>query len=299
MTVVGGGLAGTLVALRLRERGVAVRVVDRGRGASASLTAAGLFNPLTGPRLSPDAEGWDSLIPFYRRLEDRLGEGFVHPLTLFRPWPGTRTLRSRFPARAPGWRAEADDRGVWIQGGGWVDVPRLLAAGQARLASEGLWEDRLWTPGEGGGQAVIFCRGAADFQGPPWGGLPAMAGQAQAVRGDVLTVEVPGWNLEHAELGTFFALPVGGGKIRWGATHEPDIDDLGFRPQARQVLETALRRRLDGRPYRVVDHRWGLRPSSRHGVPLVLRHPDEAGWLLFNGFAGRGVARIPRALDQL
>ena len=302
--IVGAGLAGTLAGLEAERRGKSFVVVDEGAGASATRAAAGLFNPLTGPRFSADGEGWNRLVPFYRDLEQRLGVPILHQLPLIRPLDGAKIGSEAFPRFAPGWSAELclteqGGAGVWIEGGGWVDLHRLLDAARTRWLETGRLEPRCFRPREGRGNSVLFCGGLADFTGPEWFSVPGVSGQWQAVRGDVLTVRIPGFELNHGEVGPRFLLPLSDGLYRWGATHESDVADQGFRPSAKAQLEKQLRERLNGLSFEVVDHRWGVRPASRTKSPLVIKHPDQPGWILFNGFGGRGVALVPRWLDKL
>lgn len=303
LLIVGQGLAGTLAGLEAERRGLDFLVVDEGSGRTATRAAAGLFNPLTGPRFTADTDGWDRIVPHYQDLEQRLGAGFLHTLPLHRPWSGAKARPGRFPQEAPGWSARADGTGVWIDGGGWVDLPKLLDAARAHWKSTGRCEERRFSPDEGRGRSVLWCAGTADLAGPVWGAVPGVAGLWQPVRGDVLTVRIPSLTQPWAEVGPRFLVPVGDNLFRWGATHESGVDDQGFRPGARTTLEEALTRWLESQfpdrrpPFEVTGHVWGVRPSSRTGRPLVVRHPDEPGWALFNGLGGRGVAMGPRFVD--
>lgn len=299
MIVVGQGLAGTLAGLEAEARGVDFVVVDEGSGHTATRAAAGLFNPLTGPRFSP-GDHWDLLVPHYRDLEQRLGVALVHLLPLVRPLgagSGAKVGVDAFPRRGPGWSARVEtlqgEPRVVIEGGGWVDLPALLDASRARWSSQGRMEDRRFDPAEGHGKRVLWCPGAS-LAGPPWASADELW---QPVRGDVLTVRIPGLDRDYGEVGTRFLLPLGGDLFRWGATHESDVDDMGLRPAARALLEDELRSRVGD--FEVVDHRWGVRPSSRSHRPLVLGHPDEPGWTLFDGLGGRGVALGPPALPAV
>lgn len=298
LTIVGQGLAGTLAAFEAARRGLDFRIVDEGSGATASRAAAGLFNPLTGPRFTADTDGWDRIVPFYRDLEQRLGVALIHEIELVRPLVGASA--DRFPRSAPGWSAEVDPSGskVVIWGGGWLDLDALLDAARALWLGQGRLEERRFGS-EGFGDRVWWCGGVADLLTGPWKGLEEVKSRWQPVRGDVLTVRIPGRPAGAAEVGPLFLLPLGEGRFRWGATHEIDVADFGFRPLAREQLLRSLASQLGGQPFEVVDHRWGVRSTGRNRSPLVERHPDEPGWMLFNGFGGRGVSLIPRWLERL
>jgi glycine/D-amino acid oxidase-like deaminating enzyme len=226
------------------------------------------------------------------------GIRIVHPLPLLRTWANAKVGPEKFPRSVPGWTAEASPQGVRIEGGGWIDLPVLLDAARRHWLRSGRLEERIFDPSEGRGRRVLWCGGLADFTGPVWGPTQGMSNRWQGVRGDLLTVRVRGLALDYGEVGTRFLLPLGNDRYRWGATHESDVLDFGPRPEARALLERELSQRL-GRPFEVVDHTWGVRPSSRTKKPIILRHPDESGWTLFNGFGGRGVALIPRNLHAI
>jgi glycine/D-amino acid oxidase-like deaminating enzyme len=74
--VAGQGLAGTVFALSAIQRGLRVRVIDPEEPTSCSRVAAGLMNPLSGPRLNlgPLEEAyWEHARSFYRHWEPILG----------------------------------------------------------------------------------------------------------------------------------------------------------------------------------------------------------------------------------
>lgn len=301
LTVVGQGLAGTLAALAAEASGREVVVVDRGSGDTASRAAAGLFNPLTGPRFSPAPGAWDGIVPFYRNLEQRLGAALVHPLSLVRPLAGAKVGSDAFPRSGPGWTAwtEPGPQGdlVRIEGGGWLDIPALLDAARNRWRAAGRLEERWFDPEEALGREVWWCGGFPSLNEGPW--AEVVRGRWQPVRGDVLTVEVRGREQTWGEIGSRFLLPLGDRLFRWGATHESDVDDRGFRAEARKTLEDELAQRWGTTGWRVTAHAWGVRPASRGQGPLVEAHPDHPEWTLFNGFGGRGVSLIPLNLGTL
>src|SRR4051812_34065939 len=79
--IVGQGIAGSVLAWTLHRRGKKVLLVNSPQRPSASLVAAGIFNPLTGKKL---VRTWkaDQLFPFlktfYGGVEQELGVRFLH-----------------------------------------------------------------------------------------------------------------------------------------------------------------------------------------------------------------------------
>ena len=99
--VVGQGLAGTVLAWRLRERGARVLVIDREEGPNSSRVAGGLITPITGRQLAKSwriDESWPVARSFYREMESRLGCSFFHELPVARIFRGEEEL-SRWTAK--------------------------------------------------------------------------------------------------------------------------------------------------------------------------------------------------------
>lgn len=298
LLVAGAGLAGTLLALDQHQRGHPIEVWDDASGAGCSRVAAGLFNPLLGPRMSADPGGWDLLEPAYRRWEELLGTRFFHPLTIKRPWVGSKVTAAHFPRSGLGWSAAATDEGVCIEGGGWVNIPVLLDAARTFFRQQGLLREQRLTTGEAIGRRVVWCGGLDDFTSGVWGLDPMVEGRWQGIRGDVLTVEAPECHQSWISIGSRFLLPLGGGRFRWGATHEIDVVTREEKPPMRERLVAELCLVPGIGEFRVVDHQWGIRPASRSRKPLIGRHSQHRDWFLFNGFAGKGVSTIPRYLGS-
>ena len=82
-------MAGSCLALQLIQRGKKVLVIDRQHENSATQVAAGLFNPITGRKMT---KTWmaDILFPylheFYKQAEHLTGRTFLHSMNLYRPF---------------------------------------------------------------------------------------------------------------------------------------------------------------------------------------------------------------------
>ncbi|MDD5271482.1 MAG: FAD-dependent oxidoreductase, partial [Methylovulum sp.] len=81
--IIGQGLAGSLLAWELMQRGCSVRVVDNGQE-NASQVAAGLINPVTGMRFVKSAE-IDALLPIAKRCYQQLGAFFQTDFYIEKP----------------------------------------------------------------------------------------------------------------------------------------------------------------------------------------------------------------------
>ena len=83
--IIGQGLTGSLLALELLEQGHTIHVIDNHHHSSATKIAAGILNPLTGPRLSltwPSPSHLQKSLAHYQKLEYILGTLLVIPLIM-------------------------------------------------------------------------------------------------------------------------------------------------------------------------------------------------------------------------
>ncbi|UYZ61716.1 NAD(P)/FAD-dependent oxidoreductase [Hymenobacter weizhouensis] len=323
--IVGHGIAGATLAAELRGRGRAVLVLDAPQPDSASRVAAGLMNPVAGKRF---ALAWRAaeLLPaanaFYRGLEQRFGQRFLVELPIIklfssiaeqntvlarsadRPWLDFVPEPDALLPPVPGVRQPFG--GICIQGGGYVLVERVLDA----LAAEGQqngwlqhetfdWQQLVPAP-EGGliyagrvhARHVVCCEGAAAAHNPYFHWLPLTPNQ-----GEVLDVECNELGTDYVLNKGAYAVPLGGGQLRVGATYRWPPFATGITPEARQELSQRLQDMTD-RPFRVTGQRAGVRPAVRDRKPLLGTHPAAPGVHIFNGFGSKGVMLAPR-LAQL
>src|SRR5258707_608603 len=87
--IVGQGLAGSCLAIQLLSRGKKILIFDEPEKNRASSIAAGLFNPITGKRMSKSwkaKEIFSYLVEFYGKSEEVLGQKFFHLQPIYRPF---------------------------------------------------------------------------------------------------------------------------------------------------------------------------------------------------------------------
>ncbi len=313
--VVGQGLAGSLLAWELLERGVRVQVVDGGEAAT-SRTAAGLINPVTGRHLTLEADAAVLLAAArarYQGLEARFGR------RLFHPRPMLRLLRTAAEQRAwekrrlePAYRPYLEPAalppgivaprgGLRQQHAGFLDTNALLDTLGDHFAALGLVHRRRLDygelePAEEGvrwrglvTRWVVFCEGWRALDNPWFGHLPL-----RPVKGEILTLASAEPLPEAIINAGRWLVPLGGGRLRLGATYENRVLDETPTAGARESLLATLPGLLDPSPRcRVEAQRAGVRPASADRRPLLGRHPEHPALALFNGFGSKGSLLIP------
>jgi glycine/D-amino acid oxidase-like deaminating enzyme len=296
VTIVGRGLAGAVLCEVLRERGLTVRVFDDPRSGRASRVAAGIVNPMVLRRIVPSWRVVD-LLPvaedFYRRLEQHYGVKLWHPLPLVKLFSNEQERNE--------WERKCDDpqAGTFLSmdlprgadpnglvapfGAGtvarcaWFDVPAFLDAQRDRMLHDGTLIERAFTDDElrtTRNEVVIHTTG-------PFASHPLLV----PVKGEVLTVRIPGLDPGAIINRGAFLLPLGGELFKLGATFAWDDAWSGPTQQAREELLQRLAR-MTPLSAEVIDHQAGVRPASRDRRPII-------GTGIFNGLGSRGVLLAP------
>lgn len=317
--LVGQGIAGTALAWHLIQTGKRVLVVNDSTRPSASLVAAGIYNPLTGRKL---VKTWmaDTIFPyavnFYSQLEGTLHGRFVHPLPIYRPYRTPEERKSFLTHASEAGISEyiqdqpdgqpdisglhAPFGGLVVNGGGWIDLISLLEKSRKRFIEKNQYlecdffsknlkineSSIVWDGIESG--KVIFCQGVDARENSLFDWLPF-----NPVKGQILDVLFDSYSAEKIVNQGIFILPSPqGGNYRVGATYSWHDLDWQTTDDGREYLENKLRSLvLDA--YTILGQRAGLRPSSKDRRPLVGLHPVHRAIGVFNGLGTKGVTLAP------
>lgn len=319
--IVGQGLAGSLLALRLLEQGHRIVVVDDAYRHSSSTVAAGLINPVTGQRLVKAAgtEQWLSAArQCYEGLEQRYGK------SLFYESPMLRLLKTQRELDYLHRRSEDPDYQVYLQTGeasiplqgmlkegytlchqlqtAYLDtrallqlVREVLLEQQALLIQRFDYQNlRVLDDGvayeDYQAATLIFCEGAMAMRNPWFGYLPF-----QVAKGEILSLKaMPELPQSIIHGGSAWLLPRADGSWRLGASYQPGV--LNYEP-APQVREQLLQRAADlfrtPPALEVIGQGAGVRPNTLDKQPFLGRHPQHPSLAIFNGFGSRGSLMIP------
>lgn len=274
----------------------------------ASAVAAGVVNPVVLRRTVPSWRADPMLRSAgerYRELEARLDVRCWHPSPLFRVFPGKKDredwikrLEDPEVGAFLGRPGDEAPRGLDapfgtgpVRGAAWLDVPALLDAHRRAWSAEGRLMEQEVAPTDvrrSAAEVVVLERHArlVVHTTGPFAEVPGLS----RVRGEGLTIRVPGLQLPGIVHRGVFLLPQGSDLFRVGATFAWDQVWSGPTEQGRAWLEERLKQLLT-LPYEVVDHWAGVRPASKDRRPILGRtSPHEA---VLNGLGSRGVLLAP------
>ena len=322
--IVGQGIAGSTLALRLLERDQSVLVVDRQDVGSSTRVAAGLVTPLTGKGMNPAWQQSRCLAEaeiFYHQLELKAGRKFYHNQPVVRIFTDEkqRTKWERKKETHGGWASEVDDSGelslasplkfpfgsIEMPAGAWLDTKAFLHEVQELLRNEGAWREDEFFQDEVVFEAdhvtwkdvtadkVILCQGAYGLgQGGWYGDVPH-----RSAKGEVLTIWLDGIDESKRYHSDGWIAPRGGGVWKAGANYDWDQLDSVPTDEGKDEILAKLRKWIDI-PIEVIGHEAGVRPIIRNSQPLIGLCPDQPQVGFFNGLGSKGTLMAPAVADH-
>ncbi len=316
--IIGQGLAGSLLAWELMQRGCRVVIVDNG-GENASQIAAGLINPVTGMRFVKSAET-DILLPAAKNYYSSLS-GFFHQ-QFFIEKPMVRIFKSEMEKDAASKRLNNPEYLNYIgkiqmetflnrnlaspfgyleqkQTGYLLTAPLLecmkeyfISRNSYRLNNFDYSEIELdpivnWKDLHP--KAVIFCEGYLATRNPWFSWLPF-----QPVKGEIITlqhqVELPDKIINHGN----WLIPIDENQIRIGATFDRENLNTQITEVGKSELMLALSILTDALSNStLINHQANVRPCTKDRQPFIGRHPEHTQLAIFNGFGAKGSLQIP------
>lgn len=303
--VVGQGIAGSLLAFELMQKGYQVAIADASSENTSSKKAAGLYNPITGREMK---KTWIADLLFanielhYRKLEVEIEEKFLFNTPIYRPFHSAGEQNDWLTKYQDEAFSEYIDKvtpsleiehlqdpfgGIQLKKSGYVDLPRMLGAFRKYFERHEMLISENIDPlqGQDIAERIIHSEGPYVSQNSHWGHLPF-----RPVRGEVLNIrcDLPTDKIYNRGV---FILPKDD-YFRVGSTYHHDI--LSFVPQEKGIEE--LKRRLAKLftgDYEILNASAGVRPATHDRRPYIGWHPENKTLGIFNGFGAKGVSLVP------
>ncbi|MBR9919198.1 MAG: FAD-dependent oxidoreductase [Bacteroidetes bacterium] len=322
--IVGQGLAGSLLAWNLEKLGAAYHLLDPGLEGSASVTAAGIVNPVTGRRF---VKSWhfDKLGPVaretYSELENQFQQKFYFPRNIIRTLFNRKdsenwSLRTADPIYQPYMQENANirefekatipafDYGETLQAA-QTDLPGLVRRfreyflekecltvsrfqpSQLEIADDHVAFAQLKA------KNIVFCEGYKGAENPWFSYLPF-----GGTKGEVLLIRIPDANFEKIFKHRVFIVPLKDDLYWVGSKYDWNFDDTKPSPEGKKYLQERLSEILEV-PCEIVEHKAAVRPTVKDRRPFLGRHPQEKRLAVFNGLGTKGASLGPYFAKEL
>jgi glycine oxidase len=321
--IVGQGLAGSVFAALLLERGRSFVVVDDDHRTAASKAAGGIINPITGKRLNRPSligELLEEAFSTYPMIERLLGLPLFtrrNVLRLFvdsieqQRWETKRQLPeyeqyvSPTSPEVPANLSSA--HGAFeITVAGQLDIRQFITGFRSLLKAE----DRLlespfvyeqlrissaaveWRDVRA--QYVIFCEGYRLTKNPYFNAI-----RLNPAKGEVLTLDAPDFGDPRiVQCGKWIFRSLSG-ELLAGTTYSWDQFDEHPTYDAKDKIRKGIRSFCKFN-FEVTDHRAGVRAVTKaDNRPIVGVHPNWPRLAILNGFGSKGALQVPFSARQL
>lgn len=317
MIIVGKGLAANILALQLKQHSISYNIIGDPTLSNCSRIAAGLWNPIVFKRMT---QSWkaeeliEELKQFYPSAERTLGISFYKERRIIKPF-FSEEEKNFWIKKSKGdlsnfvdkdiHTPQAEHKGLVIPNTygivnhcGNIDVATFLNACETfnkdvsvnevfdhsllQIESDHVIYKNLRA------KSIIFCEGHLVKNNPYFNWLPM-----NPVKGETLDLEVNDIVLENEILNhNAFIFKTKDQRYKMGSTY--DWDDLTENPSDKGLAE--LKDKLQGlisAPYKIVDHKAGIRPSTLDRRPIIGAHPVHKNLFVFNGLGTKGVMLAP------
>jgi glycine oxidase len=320
--IVGQGIAGSVLAEVLQNRGQKVIVVDNHHFESSSQVAAGLYNPVVFRVFSKSFKA-DEFFPcakkFFADLSKKLKVELDHKRSLLKIFTSAyeqdlwqkEKSKNHFLGAV---HKKIQEMQPYIEmkygcgevpEAGYVNLPLFLAAYRNYLAKEDclinekieleelkIFNDHVvWKNYHA--RKIIFCEGHAAIHNSFFNYLPF-----KLTKGETLDVSIGSYNSKSAVNKGVFVLPLHDGKFKVGATHS--WDDINTEPTEEGKNELTEKLKLFLKTdFEILKHTAGIRPTVIDRRPYLGLHPRFPALCIFNGLGTKGVLMAPYLASHL
>jgi glycine/D-amino acid oxidase-like deaminating enzyme len=319
--IVGGGIAGLLIGHQLRKANKTYLVLEDVKDKTSSKIAAGMFNPISGKRMSVNwkaAELLASLKSNFKEMSELLNQDFLHSANILQAFGnikesndfGAKLDSSEFSKYIHATtdkdaslisefgRFEVTGSG-WVKTKVWIDAFQQYLFEAKLLIKEKLDYTKLQKQAnawEYNGQLfskIIFCEGYKNTQNPFFNWLPF-----KLCKGQVLLIKCSGLNQNYIYKRGVYLVHQEKDIYKVGATYEWEYLDENYTTEGRENLVEKVKQMIS-LPFEVIDQMAGIRPTTRDRAAILGEHPHKKGLFVFNGLGTKGILQAPYLSEHL
>jgi glycine/D-amino acid oxidase-like deaminating enzyme len=294
--IVGAGLSGICMSLHLIKNGHSVTLLDSGENYSTSV-AAGQINPLVFRRMT---KSWrvDEYLPYAEKFYTDLG--IDTGLPIYFPIQIRRMFSSAHEKVM--WEEKQNRDGfshyletITEEDNAYDLAQNDFGSGRIKQSSYVISEKLIYTDIDATESTykgrkfdfILFCEGSNNSDNPWFNKFIV-----EHTKGEVLTLKSTEIDEHEALNRKCFLLPVGDQTFRLGATYVWNTPERTLTEEAKADLLEKVKL-LTSKPFEVIDHQVGIRPTTPDRRPIIGKHPELNNLLIFNGLGTKGYLMAP------
>ncbi|MEO6693017.1 MAG: FAD-binding oxidoreductase [Saprospiraceae bacterium] len=321
--IVGGGIAGCLMAYKLRKLGFTVIVIAKDHIGSASTVSSGLINPITGLRF---VKTWNYellvsvLLKFYKELEAHFGFQFIYHHDMIVCFDSVAEennwqLRMADQNYQPYcklmdfnhysiYNLNANQQYGLIENIIRIDIPLICSVIQKELNNEQVWRDEAFDHSKleffGDkikynnlieAKQIIFCEGHKVNNNPLFDWLPIVKLKGERLR---INCETKYETILHSK----YTIIPNNNELWIGSNYSLTDQSYQITSEEAENQMNFTTEWIDLKK-NLIEHSFGFRPASRDRRPVLGRHPNHANVLLINGLGTKGASLAPYCVELL
>jgi len=329
--IIGQGIAGTVLAFSLLQKGKKILIIDAGNQYGSSVVAAGIVNPITGRRLVKTWEA-DTILPIakqlYTHLEKKLSTSFYHDRTIVRIFENVQQENDFYSKSADSnYEQYLSDESIsigpcfnnengcgFVKGAAQLMTKTFLKTSRAYFIKNNLLRETTFKPDykelandsgiilgkeEIRFKRTVFCEGFQVKGNTLFNYLPFTPS-----KGVFALVNIDFYKADLLIKKGLMIAPTETDNLYWaGATYNHQDLSSDITEKEKQYINDKLKKLMVKDAlfggYKVVDYGVGIRPTTKDRRPIVGKHSDFPNMVLFNGMGSKGVSLAPWLADEL
>lgn len=319
--ILGGGIAGMMMAYELSKKGCSFLIIDDNPLNSSSKIAAGMFNPISGKRMTVNWKANEllkSLHEAFMDFEKMLGKSYLIKANIHQAF-GNSKESNDFASRldSPIFKQFVESERIvktplleefgsfMVEGSGWVKTKEWIEDYQQYLKDRGefivqrfnwdkvIREEGKWHYEEYSFDKLICCEGHQYAKNPYFNWLPF-----KLCKGQVLLIKCAGLPKEFILKKGVYLVHQYEDVFKVGASYEWNYDDEKPNDIGREMLIEKVKQMI-ALPFEVVHQDAGIRPTTRDRAAILGKHPEQEQLYILNGLGTKGMLQAPHLAQHL
>ena len=320
--IIGKGLAGIAFAETCLLHHKKIMVLNDSSQNSTTI-AGGLYNPIVLKRFTKIWEAEAQLaisIPFYKKLEDKLGTTFLFEIPLLRKLNNIEEQNNWFTASDKpslsnylsseletlnNEAVQSSYKFGKVHETGFLDTKKLKESYTNYLITKNCYSEQTFDYSkleinedfieykDIRAKQIVFAEGFGIHNNPYFNNLPL-----DGTKGELLVIKAENLQLKEIINSSIWILPLGNNLYKVGATYNWQ-DKTNQKTEASKLELLTSLKELITCDFEVVEHLAGVRPTVKDRRPLLGKHHQHNHLYILNGLGTRGVLFAPYLSDKL